>query len=86
MSKRTESLRIVVCPSRVGNEELRDFAQHLSHRHQPHLAVSVYNFTDVQRGAADGMHVQMALHRNDALEMIRARRPHRLFYMAQDDD
>lgn len=93
-SMRTESLRIVVSPSRVAHGELRDFAQHLSRRLQPYYSWSVYNFTDEQlrnftddqRGAVHGMHLQMVLHQNQSLEMIRARRPHRLFYVAPSED
>ncbi|KAH7723015.1 hypothetical protein AAVH_09487 [Aphelenchoides avenae] len=86
MSLRTQSLRIAVFPLRfVEEENLRDFAQHLSYRHRgmPH-EVRIYDFPGEQHGAVAAVHTQIVLHSDNILEMIRARRPNPVFDVSDE--
>ncbi|KAH7708161.1 hypothetical protein AAVH_24589 [Aphelenchoides avenae] len=83
-STRTQPLRIFVSPCSVVEEDLRDFAQHLSYRHRgmPY-ETRIYDFTDEQQNAPK--HLQIVLHaENNELEMICAQRPDPLFYKSDE--
>ncbi|KAH7710681.1 hypothetical protein AAVH_22017 [Aphelenchoides avenae] len=81
VSKRVRPLRIFVSAVRVEDDDLRDFAQLLSHRGRgTPLEVRIYDFPGEQRGAVAAMHMQIVLHPNDKLELIRAQRPSELFH------
>lgn len=85
VSLRSEPLRIIVSPARFEEEDLRDFAQHLSHagRGRPGQ-LRIYDFPGEQHGAIAAVHLQIVLERDNRLEMIRAQRPNPFFYKSDD--
>lgn len=82
MSVRTRPLRIIVSPSPVEDEDLREFAQHLSlHRRGESWQIRMYDFPGEQQGAVAAMDLQIVLRsEGNKLVLIRARRPHNFFY------
>ncbi|KAH7708156.1 hypothetical protein AAVH_24584 [Aphelenchoides avenae] len=82
LSTHTQRLQICVSPIRFKDEDLRDFAQHLSYRNRGEtFQQRIYDFPGELHGAAGAMHLQIVLSQeNDGLEMIRALRPDTLFY------
>ncbi|KAH7708165.1 hypothetical protein AAVH_24593 [Aphelenchoides avenae] len=85
VSKRTKPLRIVVGPPRFEEEDLRDFAQQLSYsfRGKPYQQ-RIYNFPGERHGPVAAIDLQIVLHNDHTLELIRARRPHTLFYESDE--
>ncbi|KAH7714711.1 hypothetical protein AAVH_17910 [Aphelenchoides avenae] len=81
LSTHTQRLQICVSPIRFKDEDLRDFAQHLSYRNRGEtFQQRIYDFPGELHGADDAMHLQIVLSQeNDGLEIIRARRPDPLF-------
>ncbi|KAH7701558.1 hypothetical protein AAVH_31307 [Aphelenchoides avenae] len=79
VSTHTQPLHITVSPVPFQDEDLRDFAQHLSDHYRDPL-LRVYDFPDEQRGVDDPMHLQIVLRPNNRLDLIRAQRPNRFFY------
>ncbi|KAH7699053.1 hypothetical protein AAVH_33844, partial [Aphelenchoides avenae] len=80
-SARTQALRVVVSQVRFDEEDLRDFAQNVSYRDRGMpWETRIYDFPDGQHGAGAAMHLQLVLHPDKRLEMIRAQRPNPLFY------
>ncbi|KAH7725295.1 hypothetical protein AAVH_07088 [Aphelenchoides avenae] len=79
VSKRSLPLRIIV--SRVEAEDLRDYAQNLSYRARGRPEqLRIYKFPDEQHGAVPAIHLQIVLHPDNRLELIRApRSPLRAF-------
>ncbi|KAH7723001.1 hypothetical protein AAVH_09473 [Aphelenchoides avenae] len=74
------TLRIVVSPVRFEEEDLRDFAQHLSYRQRGWPGQErIYDFPGEQHDADAAMDLQIALFPGDRLEVVRARRPNPLF-------
>ncbi|KAH7722994.1 hypothetical protein AAVH_09466 [Aphelenchoides avenae] len=72
---RTRPLRITVSPVRFEEEDLRDFAQHLTYReHGAPRQLRIYDFPVDQQGADAPMHLQIVLHSDNTLETIRAQR------------
>ncbi|KAH7723027.1 hypothetical protein AAVH_09500 [Aphelenchoides avenae] len=82
VSVRTRPLRIIVSPSPVEDEDLREFAQHLSlHRRGESWQIRMYDFPGEQQGAVAAMDLQIVLRsEGNKLVLIRARRPHNFFY------
>ncbi|KAH7694326.1 hypothetical protein AAVH_38631, partial [Aphelenchoides avenae] len=76
LSKRTQPLRIVVFSPSVDDDNLRDFEHRLSYRDrgQPRQ-VRIYDFLGEQHGAVAAVDLQIVLHSDNTLEIIRARRP-----------
>ncbi|KAH7695599.1 hypothetical protein AAVH_37338, partial [Aphelenchoides avenae] len=85
LSMSTQPLIIVASPVPVEEEDLRDFVQHLSYRYrgQPEQ-LRIYDFPSEQHGPAAAMHLQIVLHPNNRLELIRAQRPDPLFYKTDE--
>ncbi|KAH7701466.1 hypothetical protein AAVH_31402 [Aphelenchoides avenae] len=80
VSTRTQPLRIMVSPWRIEDEDLRDFADHLSYRYRGTPGeLRVYDFPAEQRGASAAMHLQIVLFPSNMLGIYRARRPSRGF-------
>lgn len=77
---RTRPLRILVRPLRFEEENLRDFAEHLSYRKRGQSReLRIYDFPGEQSGTDASMHLQIALFPGDRLELVRARRPNHRF-------
>ncbi|KAH7723030.1 hypothetical protein AAVH_09503 [Aphelenchoides avenae] len=77
VSMRTRWMRIVVCPSPVGDEDLRDFAQHLSYRNRVKpWQYRIYNFPSEHHGSDAAMHTQIVLHPYNSLQLTHAQLPH----------
>lgn len=84
MSTRTHPLRVIVSPVPVEDEDLRDFAQHVSYRQRgTPEQLRIYDFPGEQHGAINAMHLRIVLHPNNKLVMLRAQRHHEFF---QDSD
>ena len=73
---RTQSLRVIVEPIRIEEEDLYGFAQHLSYC--DHGRMRIYDFPGKQRGEGAPIDLQIALW-DDMLFMVRARRPNAYF-------
>lgn len=68
-------------PVRLEDEDLQDFAQHLSYRQRGQRGqVRIYDFPGEQHGAVAGMRLQIALSGVSRLEVIRAPRSRYDFY------
>lgn len=77
---RTQPLRIFVSAVPVEDEDLRDFALHLSYRDRgTPEELRIYDFPGAQQGTIAAIHLQIALYWGNSLELIRARRPHVYF-------
>ncbi|KAH7723028.1 hypothetical protein AAVH_09501 [Aphelenchoides avenae] len=85
LSTRTLPLRITVSPARFEDEDLRDFAEHLSYRQRgtPRQA-RIYDFPGEQQGADAAMHLQIVLSQGNRLELFRARRPNFFFHKSDE--
>ncbi|KAH7719611.1 hypothetical protein AAVH_12966 [Aphelenchoides avenae] len=68
-------------PWRVENEDIRDFAAHLSYVRDRGTSgeMRVYDFPGEQREAVAAVHLQMVLYPHNMLKVIRARRPQHIF-------
>ncbi|KAH7720487.1 hypothetical protein AAVH_12020 [Aphelenchoides avenae] len=81
VSMRALPLRIIVSPVRVEDDDLRDFAQLVSYRYRgTPVQKRIYDFPGEQHGAVAAMHLQIVLHADNKLELIRAQRTHWLFH------
>jgi hypothetical protein len=85
---RMQTLRIEVglYPRRIEDEDLREFAQHVSYRDRDTQSEKrIYYFPGEQRGEDAAMDLQIVLEpRYNTLRMIRARRLSRFFYKADE--
>ncbi|KAH7700286.1 hypothetical protein AAVH_32595 [Aphelenchoides avenae] len=85
VSTRTQSLKIVVSPSPVEDEDLRDFSQHLSYCYRGKWnQLRIYDFPGEQHGAAAAIHLQIVLHPDKRLEIFRALRHDLLFFESDE--
>ncbi|KAH7713279.1 hypothetical protein AAVH_19393, partial [Aphelenchoides avenae] len=79
VSMRTQPLRITGGLERVEEEDLRDFAPYVFYRQRDDLLS--YDFPDEQNGDSATMHLRIAFRPSASyLQIVRARRPNRLFY------
>ncbi|KAH7723029.1 hypothetical protein AAVH_09502 [Aphelenchoides avenae] len=85
MSTRTLPLRITVSPARFEEEDLRDFAQHLSYRRRgtPHEE-RIYDFPVEHQGADAAMRLQIVLSKGNRLELFRAHLPNFFFHKSDE--
>ncbi|KAH7698818.1 hypothetical protein AAVH_34084 [Aphelenchoides avenae] len=80
-SMRTKPLRISVSPVRLEEEDIRDFEERLSYRHRGRPEqLRIYDFPAEQLEGIAAMHLQIALHPGNRLELIRAPLPNFYFY------
>lgn len=84
---RTQSLKISVNLARVDEEDLRDFAQHLSNRdREARWYLLIYDFPGKARGEAAAFDFQIAFRPSASwLQIVRAPRPSPLFYKAGNE-
>ncbi|KAH7708157.1 hypothetical protein AAVH_24585 [Aphelenchoides avenae] len=75
-STRTQPLRIVVSSTSFDDDDFRQFAHCLSYRDrgQPRQ-VRIYDFLGEQHGAITAVDLQIVLHSDSTIEIIRTRRP-----------
>ncbi|KAH7705606.1 hypothetical protein AAVH_27183 [Aphelenchoides avenae] len=81
-SMRTQSLKIQVSPVTVADEDLRDFAEHLSYAYRGQsYQQRILDFPAEQQGADAAMHLRIVLHSHDnTLVLLRAPSSDRVFH------